>query len=224
MALLVSKVPFWEGASKGGFTICDTQKLCSAENAIFIVFSAKHSFAEIKECMLKKQKFTKNRGLFANMQKGVFCLFFCGFAFFMFLFFFVWKKAPQRQFLVVSEFFSFCVPKKPVFEIFLFFLFCFVSLFSFCPPFQNSIVFLWFLSISPFWKIFYFWFLLFLLPLPLFMFACFFQTNFPTILFQNPSCLHVWPFLCFFCYFCFRFRVLCFCLFCFYGGFVFWYV
>ena len=24
MALLVAKVPFWEGASKGGFTICDT--------------------------------------------------------------------------------------------------------------------------------------------------------------------------------------------------------
>ena len=30
MALLVSKVPFWEWAWKGGFTICDTQKLCSA--------------------------------------------------------------------------------------------------------------------------------------------------------------------------------------------------
>ena len=83
MALLVLKVPFWERASKGGFTICDTQELCSADNTIFIVFSAKHSFAEIKECKLKnKHKFTKNWGLFANMQKGVFLfvLFVLGFS------------------------------------------------------------------------------------------------------------------------------------------------
>ena len=32
MALLVAKVPFSEGASKGTVTICDTQKQCSAEN------------------------------------------------------------------------------------------------------------------------------------------------------------------------------------------------
>ena len=53
MALLVAKVPFWERASKGGFTICDRQKLCSAETTCFIVISAKHSFAEIKEYKLK---------------------------------------------------------------------------------------------------------------------------------------------------------------------------
>ena len=38
MALLVSNVPFWEGPSKGGFTICNTQKLCSAENTILLCF------------------------------------------------------------------------------------------------------------------------------------------------------------------------------------------
>ena len=58
MPLLVSKVPFWEGASKGGFTICHTHKLCSAENTILIVFSAKRIFAEMKEC-----KLTNNRHL-----------------------------------------------------------------------------------------------------------------------------------------------------------------
>ena len=34
MALLVAKVPLWEGASKGVFTICDTQKLCLLETLI----------------------------------------------------------------------------------------------------------------------------------------------------------------------------------------------
>ena len=32
MAHLVAKVPLWEGTSKGGFTICDTQKLCWKHN------------------------------------------------------------------------------------------------------------------------------------------------------------------------------------------------
>ena len=47
------KCHFGKGPRKGGFTICDTQKLCSAENTNVMVFSAKHSFAEIKECNLK---------------------------------------------------------------------------------------------------------------------------------------------------------------------------
>ena len=40
---------------KRGFAICDTQELCSAENTIFIVFSAKHSFAEVNERNLKNR-------------------------------------------------------------------------------------------------------------------------------------------------------------------------
>ena len=57
MALLVASA-ILGFPSKRGFTICDTQKLCSAENTIFIVFSAKHSFVDMKECSLKKkQKF-----------------------------------------------------------------------------------------------------------------------------------------------------------------------
>ena len=80
MALLVSKVPSWEGASKGVFTIWDTQS-CALPKTLFVVLSANHSFAEIKECKLKKQKFTKNWWLFANMPKrffgGVFIVFMC---------------------------------------------------------------------------------------------------------------------------------------------------
>ena len=41
--------------SKRGFTICDAWKLCFAENTIFIVFSAKHSFVDLKECTLIKK-------------------------------------------------------------------------------------------------------------------------------------------------------------------------
>ena len=44
MALLVAKVPFWKGPQQGR----------SAENTSLIVLSAKHSFAEIKECKFKK--------------------------------------------------------------------------------------------------------------------------------------------------------------------------
>ena len=55
------KSPFWgekgcflEGVSKRLFTICDPQKLCSAENTNFIVFSAKHSFCREKGVRCKK--------------------------------------------------------------------------------------------------------------------------------------------------------------------------
>ena len=72
-ALLASKVPFWEGASKGIFTICDAHKLCSAENIIFIVFSAKHSLQKKKKVSVEK-KLPKSGGC-----KKVF--FVCGFGF-----------------------------------------------------------------------------------------------------------------------------------------------
>ena len=68
MALLVAKVPFWEGASKGVLL----SVIPKSRKHYFIVFSAKHSFADMKECNLKKTKLIKNKGLFANMQKGVF--------------------------------------------------------------------------------------------------------------------------------------------------------
>ena len=66
-----------------GFTICDTQNLCSAENTIFIVFSAKHSFADMKERNLTKNKnLPKFRGLFAKCKKVFFFFLVCVFLFF----------------------------------------------------------------------------------------------------------------------------------------------
>ena len=78
MALLVAKVPVWEGASKRGFTICDTQKLCSAESTIYSVFS-KHSFAEVKECKLKQNRNLPKIGGCLPTFKKVFLLLFLGF-------------------------------------------------------------------------------------------------------------------------------------------------
>ena len=76
--------------------------------------------------------------------------------------------------------------------------------FPFVLPFTIPSYFLCYSPSTPFWKILSFWFLLslyWLLPFPLFMFACFFQTNSPN-----------WLFLYLFCCFCFCFHVLCFCL------------
>ena len=111
MALLVAKVPFWEGASKGVLTTCDTQKLCSAENTIFIVFQ-QTQFCRNRSVSWKN----KNWVLFANMQKGVFVLFFLYFWCLVFfalcscsLFF---ENAPKRLFSCNSRGLSFFVPPK----------------------------------------------------------------------------------------------------------------
>ena len=60
---------------KVGFTNCAFEKLCLSESTIFIVFSAKHSSCN-KNCMLKKTEISENSGLFLDMAKRCFCLFF----------------------------------------------------------------------------------------------------------------------------------------------------
>ena len=218
MALLVSKVPFWEGGSKGGI-ICDAQKLCSAENSIFIVCSAKHSFAEIKECNLKqKQTFTKNWGLFANMRKGVYFVCFLVWGCFVF---FGLEKNKKAIFLQFQSFFSsLCSPKTCLWSpSFLLILFCFlVFLLS---SLSNFHIFFGFCPSTSFERYYSFGFfcLSFFVALPLFMFACFFQTNFPNIPFLKPellACLAVSLFILLLLFSCFMFLP-----FCFYAGFVF---
>ena len=117
MALLVAKVPFWEGASKGGFTICGTQKLCSAEN----------SFADMKECNLKKNKTLPIRGCLPKCKKVFFGPFLC---FLVVCFFCVFvllfcKRAQKGYLPAMLEFFIcllfvFCSPGRPVIKIFFF--------------------------------------------------------------------------------------------------------
>ena len=109
--------------SKGGFTMCDTQKLCFAENTIFIVFSAKHSFADMKECNLKKKlnkTLPKIGGCLPKCKKVFFVvcfLFFGGFVFVACVFVLLFcKKDKKAIFLQFWRFFVYFVPQKPVFK------------------------------------------------------------------------------------------------------------
>ena len=88
-----------------------------------------------------------------------------------------------------------------------------MSLFSCCLPFQNYIFLLCFLSINPFLdNIIYFLFLLSLLPFPLLMFPCFFETNFANIPFFKTNLLSCSAVCFFVCCFRFCFPVSCFCI------------
>ena len=199
-------------------------KAVSAENTVFIVFSAKHSFAEIKECNLKKKtNLPKIGGCLPTCKKVFFCLCFCClvvlFFFACIIFFDLEKKKPNVLFL----FFSFFVPKRLVFKILLFFLFYFLFWFSFCHPFQNSIFFFDICPSTPFWKtlIFCFFNLSFACLFPFLMFACFFQTNFPHIPFLKPKLLSFLVVYLFLQLFLFLFSCFMFLPFCFDVGFVF---
>ena len=217
MVLLVSKVPFWEWGLERGFTICDTQKLCSAENTILQCFQQNTALQKEKSASRKNINLPK-QGAVCQRAKMCFCLFSVvwWFCFFLgvFVLFGFGKKAPNGYFPAVTELFSFfCVPKRPVFKILLFFLFCFVSLFSFCPPLKIPSVFFGVCPSAPLWKI-----LLFLVCLSFFfvafpfMFACLFQTNFPNIPFLKPRLFwflvvsfHVFVFVRLSCVLCFLF-------------------
>ena len=175
-----------------GFYYLWSLKDVFAENAIFIVFSAKHSFADMKECNLKK--ITKIGGCLPKCKK---VFFWYVFGFWVVLFFFsvflcfCFEKGPKRLFSCNFRVFLFySVPPtglslKSVFfssySVFLFFLSSLVKIhfsFPFCPS-------------TPFWEHSYLGFLLFffLLPFPFLMFACFFETNFPNIPFWKPKLL-----------------------------------
>ena len=70
---------------KVGFTNSVFEKLCSSENAILRVFSAKHSSCSKKLYVEKKRKFMKNCGLLLNMAKGCFLVCLSGFNVFWFV-------------------------------------------------------------------------------------------------------------------------------------------
>ena len=234
MTLLVAKVPFGEGASKGVFTICDTQKLCSAENTLFIVFSAQHSCRN-ERVQVEETEIYQNLGLFANMPKVLFCLLFIFWCFVFFsLFLFFLEKPKKGYFPAILEGYPLLFPPKACLENpsllpILFFLFFLLSSLS---KFHIFLCFLCFLSINPFWRTFSVGLLLSLLSFsfgfPLLRFACFFKTSFP----KNPNipffknnllsclfsfrllffCFHV-SWFCFsvLCWFCFWFVFFCYC-------------
>ena len=77
MAFLVSKMPFWKGASRGGL-LSLIHKSCALLKTLFLMcFQKKHSLAEIKRSKLKKHKFTKIGGCLPTCKKVFFVLFVC---------------------------------------------------------------------------------------------------------------------------------------------------
>ena len=129
----------------------------------------------------QKQKFTKNRGCLPKCKKVFFGMFFFAFWWFCFLLPVFWflcfvKKAQKGYFPAILEVFClFCSHKRPVLRCFFssnFFFFCF------CLPFQNSILSLCFLAISPFLEnINIFGFFLFLFLAFSFLNVCLFLSN-----------------------------------------------
>ena len=141
------KVCFGKGPRKGVFTIRDTQKLCSAENSVYSVFSSKTQLFRYKRVQFDKKNrnlpkiggglLSKKRCLFVVL---FFCLCFCSFL----------ENAQTRLFSCNFRGFSSSVPlKAPLWNPSLLpnLLFCLVS---FC---LNSIF--CFLSINPFEKLFW---------------------------------------------------------------------
>ena len=157
----------------------------------------------MKECNLKKTTNSpKIRGCLPTHKKVFFLFFFVVvlFSFCSVCLFFLWK-GPERLFPAVLEAFTLLLPKRLVFNIPLFFLFQFFSLFSFCLPFQHSILFLWFLSINPFLENILF--SLFVMPLFCCRVFCFCLSVFMLALFLVCFALVIVLFLL-----CFLFRLL----------------
>ena len=140
----------------------------------------------MKECNLKKLTFTKDKGLFAKMQKAVFLVCFLVVLFF-FSSVFLCLCPKKAIFLRFERFFYFCSPKGLSLKSF----FSSYSVFFFGFPFSRSYFSLLFVHQPLFRKHYYFGFLsfFFFLPFPFQMFACFFETNFPNIPFFKPRLL-----------------------------------
>ena len=100
MALLVAKVPFWVFPRKGVYYLWYTKAVLCWKH-LFIVFSAKHSFVDMKECNLKKNKNLPKIGAVCQNAKrffwGMFFLLFGGFVFLLPLFLCLcFVKRPQK--------------------------------------------------------------------------------------------------------------------------------
>ena len=111
------------------------------------MFSAKHSFVDMKECNLNKNKNLPKIGVVCQNAKrsffGMFFLLFGGFVFCCLCFCLVFcKKAQKGYFPAILEVFClFCSHQRPVLKCFFssYFVFCF------CVPFQKSIFYLLFI-------------------------------------------------------------------------------
>ena len=136
IALLVAKVPFWEGAPKGLLLSVIPKSCVLLKNTIFIVFSAKHSFADMRE----QKKMTKIGVVCQNGQRCFFGPFwgFGGFVFWVSLCFcasVLYAIARNGYFPAFLEVFClFCSHKRPALNCLCSSYFAF---FAFVLPFKN---------------------------------------------------------------------------------------
>ena len=152
------------------------------------MFSAKHSSAEIKECQSQTTEI---------YQHAKWCLwgvlFFWGCFRFFSLFLFLFEKPPKGNFPVILELFPSSATRKGLsFKSFSSSYCVFFLVFPFVCPFKFLSIFFAFCPSTPLWKTLLFGVVLqsfFLLPFPLLMFACFFETNFPEIPFFKTNLL-----------------------------------
>ena len=138
------------------------------------------------------------------------------FGFPVFLCFCFVHNSPKWLYSCIFRGFLFILfPQKACLKLFLFFLFFFLC---FCLPFQKSIFSVLFVHQPLFRKDSLWVFICF--SFPVLMFACLFETNFPDILFKNPSCSQYWQFIFSSVVLVFLFSWCMFEPFCFYVGFV----
>ena len=118
------------------------------------MFSAKHSFVDMKECNLNKNKNLPKIGVVCQNAKrsffGMFLLLFGGFVFCCLCFCLVFCKKAQKGYLpaILELFCLFCSHQRPVWKCFFSSYFVF---FAFVFPFKNPFL-ICFLSINPFLK------------------------------------------------------------------------
>ena len=113
----LQKCHFGKGPRKGFWhSVIHKDVLCRKH--YFYNVSAKHSFAEMKECKLKKNKIYQKLGVACQHAKRCFCLFVFFFVFWVLWFFslcscfFLEKKSPQKAiFLQLRGLSSFVPPK-----------------------------------------------------------------------------------------------------------------
>ena len=174
MALLVAKVPFWVFPRKGVYYLWCLKAVFCWKHNFYSAFSKTQLCRHERMQLEQKQKFTKNRGCLPKCKKVFLWLVLFFVACVLVLVF--CKKAPKGYFPAILEvFLSILFPQKACLKVFLFFLFCF---FCFCLPFQNSILSLCFLAISPFLEnISVFGFFLFLFLAFSFLNVCLFLSN-----------------------------------------------
>ena len=108
----LQKCHFGKGPRKGVYYLWYLKAVLCWKH-YFIVFSAKHSFADIKECNLKNKNLSKIGGCLPTCRKVFICLFVCCLVvlfFFVCFIFCLENKTPKGYFPAILEYFSYLCP------------------------------------------------------------------------------------------------------------------